>query len=57
MTKIFIGAIRGRKSSPDGGIEQQLEVSTSDITHSITTVWKDNVVIEVEEIDEDQASD
>ena len=57
MTKIFIGAIRGRKSSPDGGIEQHLEVSTSDVTHSITTVWKDNVVIEVEEIDEDQASD
>lgn len=43
--QIFIGAIRGRYNKNDK-IEQQLELRDDENTNSLTTVQKDNVIVE-----------
>ena len=45
MKQYFIAALRGRDLI-GGGREQQLEISEENISHAITSVTKDNLVIE-----------
>ena len=55
MKQYLIGAMRGRNptnpTSRKKGIhlEQRIEVGFYGIINCLTTVWKDNVVIEIEE--------
>ena len=48
MKKYFIAASRGRDSC-GGGWTQRLEISTDGCSHAITSVAKDNYIIEYEE--------
>lgn len=55
MKEYLAGAMRGRNptnpTSRKTGIplEQRIEIGHCGITFCLTTVWKDNVVIEIEE--------
>lgn len=51
--KIFlIAAVRGRKPNiDDESYEQKLEINEDGICNSLTTVLKDNYVIEIEKIE------
>lgn len=43
---VFIVAMRGRNTEEDGDWIQRLEQRTDGLTNSITTVTKDNLVLE-----------
>lgn len=47
MKEYIIAAFRGRDLI-GGGREQQLEISTDECSHAITSVSKDNLIIERE---------
>ena len=50
MKKFLIGASRGRKK--DGCYEQRLEINKDGLCNTLTSVLKDNYVIEIEETEE-----
>lgn len=53
MKEFLIVALRGRKQNiSDIHYEQKLEVNTDGICNALTSVLKDNYVIEIEEVDE-----
>lgn len=54
---IGIVAMRGRYNKCGGGISQQLELNNRGYTNTITTVEKDNLVLVVTEIANEQNSE
>ena len=53
MKRFLIAAVRGRKENPsDISYDQKLEIRADGLCNSLTTVLKDNYVIEIEEVDE-----
>lgn len=57
MKRYYIGASRGRSPtnpsdrSPGIHTEQRLEINRDGVSNTITTVLKDNYVIEIEEVE------
>ena len=49
MDKILIVAMRGRKLNGSGHYTQQIEVNPYGISNTITSVEKDNLVLEYED--------
>ena len=49
MKEYLIAAVRGRKQNPsDISYDQRLEINEDGLCNSLTTVLKDNYVIEIE---------